>query len=257
MKSPEIVRQAFALRAAGMTQRQIADELDLGQSTVSRWLQRGEFGTVSKHRMDHAGGHCPTECPRKERLDTAAYAYLLGQYLGDGWITEGRRRVFRLYLFCCAAYPNILEECAAAMRAVVPGGAVTRQRRPGIIALSVYSKHWPCLFPQHGAGMKHTRQIELEPWQSQIALVDHPEQFVRGLIHSDGCRCMNRVKGQSGRRYVYPRYLFSNASSDIRWLFCDACDALGIEWRRMNARNISIARRESVALLDEIVGPKS
>jgi hypothetical protein len=68
---------------------------------------------------------------------------------------------------------------------------------------------------------------------------------------------MNRVRGQSGRRYVYPRYIFTNASADIRWLFCDACDALGIKWRRMNARNISIARRESVALLDQFVGPKS
>lgn len=257
MKSPDVVRQAFALRAAGTTRREIAAELGIAMSTLSRWLQAGEDTTISRYRSEHAGGACPEACPRKEELDTEAYAYLLGQYLGDGWITEGRRGVFRLYVFCCAAYPNILEECASAMRVVVPSGAVTRQRRPGIIALSVYSKHWPCLFPQHGAGLKHTRPIELEPWQSQIALVDHPAQFVRGLIHSDGCRCMNRVSGQSGRRYVYPRYLFSNASDDIRWLFCDACDVLGIEWRRMNARNISIARRESVALLDQFVGPKS
>lgn len=68
---------------------------------------------------------------------------------------------------------------------------------------------------------------------------------------------MNRVRGQSGLRYVYPRYIFTNASDDIRWLFCDACDALGIDWRRMNARNISIARRASVELLDQFVGPKS
>jgi hypothetical protein len=56
--------------------------------------------------------------------------------------------------------------------------------------------------------------------------------------------------------YTYPRYNFSNASADIRKLFCDACDLLGIEWRVMNARNISVARRASVARLDEFVGPK-
>jgi hypothetical protein len=59
-----------------------------------------------------------------------------------------------------------------------------------------------------------------------------------------------------GGVYAYPRYNFSNASADIRQIFCDACDLLGIEWRVMNARNISVARRRSVALLDSFVGPK-
>jgi hypothetical protein len=256
VKSPDIVRQAFAMRAAGMLRREITAELGIGASTLSRWLRAGEDATVSPYRLDHTGGLCPQSCPRKVGLDPAAYAYLLGQYLGDGWIGEGKRGVFRCYIYCCAAYPNIIEECAMAMRTVVPG-SVVRQNVTGAVALSVYSKHWPCVFPQHGPGHKHTRQIELEPWQYQIALADHPQKFIRGLIQSDGCRCMNRVRGQSGRRYVYPRYLFTNASADIRWLFRDACDSLGIEWRRMNARTISIARRESVALLDQFVGPKS
>jgi len=76
------------------------------------------------------------------------------------------------------------------------------------------------------------------------------------LIHSDGCRSLNRVRGRD-RWYEYPRYTFCNASDDIRGIFCDACDQLGIPWRRMNARNISVARREGVARLDEFVGPKS
>jgi hypothetical protein len=32
---------------------------------------------------------------------------------------------------------------------------------------------------------------------------------------------------------------------------------LGIEWRAMNRWNISVARRASVAQLDEFVGPKA
>jgi hypothetical protein len=75
------------------------------------------------------------------------------------------------------------------------------------------------------------------------------------LIHSDGCRFLNRVTA-GGRIYAYPRYNFTNASGDIRALFTDTCDLLGIEWRRMNARNISIARRASVSRLDGFVGPK-
>lgn len=67
-------------------------------------------------------------------------------------------------------------------------------------------KCWPCLFPQHGAGPKHLRTIELRPWQQQIA--DRwPEDLLRGLIHSDGCRFIN-----TGRKWICPRYSFSNAS---------------------------------------------
>lgn len=256
MKSPEVVRQAFALRETGMTRRAIAAELGIGITTLDRWLRRGEDAAISPYRLDHTGGLCPDECPRKVGLDASTYAYLLGQYLGDGWIGESRRGVFRLFIFCCAAYPAILEECAAAMRVVVPGGAVTRQNRPGIVALSVYSKHWPCLFPQHGPGMKHQRPIVLEDWQRGIALEAHPDQFVRGLIHSDGWRGINNVRGANGQPYAYSRYQFSNRSTEIRQLFIDGCEALGVESRQMNRWNISVNTRASVALLDTYVGPK-
>jgi hypothetical protein len=59
-----------------------------------------------------------------------------------------------------------------------------------------------------------------------------------------------------GKWYAYPRYQFSNRSDDIRKLFCDACDLLGVEWRQWTRWHISVARRDSVALLDEHVGWK-
>jgi hypothetical protein len=94
----------------------------------------------------------------------------------------------------------------------------------------------------------------LTPWQ-QTLVEQHAELFLRGLIHSDGCRFTNPIR-HGDKLYTYPRYNFTNASADIRKLFCDTCDLLGIEWRVMNARNISVARRTSVARLDEFVGPK-
>jgi hypothetical protein len=97
----------------------------------------------------------------------------------------------------------------------------------------------------------HQRPIVLQPWQEQIALVEHPELFVRGLIHSDGWR------GANGSPYAYPRYQFSNRSADVRQLFVRACDAIGVQTRQMNAWTISVARRTSVALFDWLVGPKS
>jgi hypothetical protein len=42
----------------------------------------------------------------------------------------------------------------------------------------------------------------------------HSKAFLRGLIHSDGCRVLNRVNGKD-----YPRYFFSQVSDDIRRLF--------------------------------------
>jgi hypothetical protein len=108
--------------------------------------------------------------------------------------------------------------------------------------------------PAPWAWEKHERPIALTSWQRTL-VSRNPEGFLRGLIHSDGCRFINPIRhGQ--KVYRYPRYNFSNASADIRKLFSDACDLLGIEWRVMNARNISVARRASVARLDEFVGPK-
>ena len=121
------------------------------------------------------------------------------------------------------------------------------------------SRKWPEIFPQHGPGRKHERPIVLEPWQRGI--VDaFPREFLRGLIHSDGCRTINRFRTRlpSGRvaEYEYPRYFFSNLSADIRGLFCEYCERLGIRWTQSNHRNISVSHRGSVALLDEFVGPK-
>jgi len=106
--------------------------------------------------------------------------------------------------------------------------------------------------------MKHKRRISLEPWQQEI--VDrHPEPFLRGLFHSDGCRIVNwtrqRVAGEL-KRYEYPRYFFDNKSHEILGLCAASLDQLGIAYRRPRERTISVARRDAVAALDAFVGPK-
>jgi len=57
-------------------------------------------------------------------------------------------------------------------------------------------------------------------------------------------------------RRCVPRYLFSNLSADIRGLYCESCEQLGIRWTRSNHRNISVAHRHSVAVLDSFIGEK-
>jgi hypothetical protein len=140
------------------------------------------------------------------------------------------------------------------MRVVMPQNKINIQYRvsgQNMAEVGASSKSWPCLFPQHGPGRKHQRSIALAPWQEKIVEL-HPKALLRGLIHSDGCRVLNR---SNGKHYV--RYFFVQASDDIRGIFCDTCDRLGIRWRRPKPRTISIARAESVALLDSFVGPKT
>jgi hypothetical protein len=55
----------------------------------------------------------------------------------------------------------------------------------------------------------------------------------------------------------YPRYHFSNRSDDILAIFAEACRRLGVACRANNRWELSVARRDSVAKLDEFVGPKS
>ena len=108
---------------------------------------------------------------------------------------------------------------------------------------------------KNGPGRKHTRKIELTDWQQQIVDVA-PKAFLRGLIYTEGWRGLNRVH-VNGKDYAYPRYQFSNRSDDIRRLFTDACDKLGVEWRQWTRYHVSVAKRDSVALLDSFIGPKT
>jgi PAS domain-containing protein len=157
--------------------------------------------------------------------------------------------VYRLRISCASAYPDLIRRCEQAITEVLPV-KVNKTGRQGCFEVYSFSKHWICLFPQHGPGRKHERKIELTSWQQDLIEVD-PRPLLRGLLHSDGCRVLNRVKGTP-----YPRYHFINRSPNIRAIFGKACDALGIEWRPHNRFSLSVARRDSVALLDAFVGPK-
>jgi hypothetical protein len=116
---------------------------------------------------------------------------------------------------------------------------------------------WP-RFHSTDPGGKHERPIRLVGWQRELTRA-HPKSLLAGLIHSDGSRVVNRFKTKlpSGRiaSYEYVRYFFTNYSADIRRIFCEHCEQLGIRWTQSSFKNISIANRPSVAILDGFVGP--
>jgi hypothetical protein len=201
-----------------------------------------EHAFVAKPRTTTAGWFPP---------DPETYAYVLGLYLGDGCLGYSQR-----------GNPHLnIAECVTSLERLVEGLVVHewRDRKAARVTVSATYVYWTDLLPQHGPGRKHERPIVLREWQ-RILLHRAPQQFLRGLIHSDGCRTTNTFQTRlpSGRvaTYSYPRYFFSNESSDIRGIFCDYCEQLGLRWTQSNRRNISIAHRDSVAKLDEFVGPK-
>ncbi len=249
VRSQAEVREVLDLLEAGLNPCEVARRTGIPRSTVRHWRdgdRRAGAGLPACETCGH-----PVHRP--EALPAEHYAYLLGLYLGDGHISAFPRGVFRLTIYLDRKYEGIVASCESAMEAVI-GRRPNRARKPGCYGVNCYSRRWPCLLPQHGAGPKHLRPIVLEPWQQRI-VDDHPEALLRGLIHSDGCRGMNTVVVR-GKRYAYPRYTFTNTSADIRRIFTDACDAIGVAWRQMNATNVSVARRASVARLDEFIGPK-
>jgi hypothetical protein len=218
--------------------------------TISDW-RRGK--SRIRNRSDCVG--CGTTHDFS-RLPSAPYAYLFGLYLGDGCISPAPRKVYCMRIALDSAYPRIIGECCEALESIFPSKIAHAGKRHdcNCVEVSMWSKHWPCFFPQHGPGRKHLRAIQLANWQREIIDANH-KPFIRGLIQSDGTRIVaTERKGSYVRRA--PRYAFSNRSEDIKRLFCESCDAIGVRWTRPSDQQIAIYRKASVALLDEFVGPK-
>jgi hypothetical protein len=251
------IASVLKLHEAGLNNCEISRRTGVSRPTIREWV-RGRL----PHSFAHANSkgiceRCGGDGHRFDRL-SADYVYLLGLYLGDGSIATHRRGVHRLRIALDVRYPEIVRECEAAMQAVMPRNRVSCQLRScNCYEVNAYSKSWPCLFPQHGPGVKHTRPIFLSDWQRELAET-WPDQLLKGLIQSDGCRFVNT--GRNGWRQ--PRYAFSNVSTDITSIFCSACDCMGLRWTAAFPKSetaavaIYVSRKADVARPDELVGPK-
>ena len=239
MRSAEQFEAVRSLIAVGLNDCAIARRTGVPRRTVSDWRRKSPVRV--RGRVDHGFSGLPPP----------AYCYLLGLYLGDGCISR-QPRAWRLRITLDDKYPVIIDRCREAIEILMPRQrAGTFRRSDRCVEVYLDSKHWPCLFPQHGAGKKHLRPIRLEPWQ-EVLVKAATEEFIRGLIDSDGCRVVANDRGVKSIRYH-----FSNRSDDIRDLFCAALDDLGIPWTRPSRYQVAIYRKAAVARLDEFVGPKA
>jgi LAGLIDADG-like domain len=247
VRSAEEFDAVQRLIAAGMNDCAIARRTGIPRRTVCDWRY---CGLKVRARVPAGSAACGIEHDFLALLPEA-YCYLLGLYLGDGCISQSRR-VWHLRITLDKKYPDIIDRCCAVIDALFPRQrASIRPRSYGCVDVSHHSKHWPCFFPQHGAGKKHQRPIRLESWQ-ELLVKQATEEFVRGLIDSDGCRVVANDRGVHSVRYH-----FSNRSEDILGLFSASLDALGIPWTRPGEYQVAVYRKAAVARLDEFVGPKS
>lgn len=245
----------------GYNKKQIARITGIPRGTVVDCIK--QFGSLQglEENKDRASKSTPDlvldRIQNPENVDVQkAYAYVLGIYLGDGYIVRNKR-VYFLRIFLDDRYPNVIECCARNVQTLLPENKVNimHSTQGNFVEVICTYKFWPEMLPQHGKGKKHDREIKLVDWQQQI-VETYTLEFFRGLYHSDGSRFSNVVKGTD-----YPRYQFTNFSPDIRRMFCEACDRLGIHWtekmRYGKTTDIFISKRKDVAYLDSVIGPKT
>ncbi|MCB9450321.1 MAG: hypothetical protein H6672_02715 [Anaerolineaceae bacterium] len=258
MRSYEEYRAILVLWEEGENKKAISRILDIPRRTVVDCIKRYDSVQGLEDSIERASRSTPDEALARignaENTETQkAYAYLLGLYLGDGSISLSKgHRVYKLRVTLDKRYPNIINACGQTIQVILPNNHPGSAQKPGCIDVVSYYKFWPDIFPQHGKGRKHEREIALEAWQLKI--VDtYPLELFRGLYHSDGSRDSNIVNGKS-----YPRYAFRNMSQNILRLFCYACNLLELHWTiASNGTSVNISKRPDVAFLDTHIGPKS
>lgn len=110
------------LFAGGLNNCQIAGIAGIPRTTVRDWVRGSQRLRQPRPRAE------PTlDLGAKPE---SAYSYLLGFYLGDGCLSRCRRDVYRLRIKTDSRYPNLIAECAAAMKAVMPDNKVSVQQMP-------------------------------------------------------------------------------------------------------------------------------
>src|SRR5262245_25343778 len=108
MHGREFRDEARRLSASGLSVAQISRQLNLPYRTVWDWCRAGP--RVSKRIT---GADLCFRCHEEKPSDPASYSYLLGLYLGDGYlVTSGRVPVLRI--FCSDQYPQLLAACSQA-----------------------------------------------------------------------------------------------------------------------------------------------
>ena len=100
---PERVTAVLALVDAGESYSEIARVSGVSRATIRDWAAGRTPSRPSLSACSVCGGLI--DC-----IPPGPYAYLLGLYLGDGYVAKHRRGVYKLRITCCNAYPGLMSD---------------------------------------------------------------------------------------------------------------------------------------------------
>jgi intein-encoded DNA endonuclease-like protein len=237
--SVKFKRKIIELKESGSSYRQISNEYGISTSTLQSWITNKDE-IIDEYDFDHK---------MFLQLNSKSYSYVLGMYLGDGYINKYKtHKSPRLRITCDIKYQNIIDYLVDKLKDLFPNNSIqTVIRKDNCIDVGVYSDKLFLYFPQYGVGKKHKRNIKLEPWQTEC--IDYVE-LIKGLIHSDGCCYSEKINNN-----LYYRYSFANYSDDILDIFKECCDHIGLEYDHHNM--IRIEKKSSVEKLKTLIGDKT
>jgi hypothetical protein len=127
------VDMVLRLSAIGILDRENARICDVSIASIRNWRSGRRHAVTERQRQ------CP-RCNGRD-MDESAYAYLLGLYLGDGYISRGRRDVFALEIACCDDWPGLMAAARRAMSDVMPASSVFYVHQQGCTMVKSTSKH--------------------------------------------------------------------------------------------------------------------
>lgn len=201
-----------------------------------------------------------------------AYNYILGLYLGDGCISK-HAKTFCLRIALDEKYPKIISKTIEQLILLFPLNKVnTKSNGLNCREVYVYNSFLSTIFPQHGIGKKHDRDVSLKDWQKDN--IEY-EELALGLFHSDGCKFLTKIKNKLKEYTYYDNYGFKNCSLDIIEIYKRCLDNLSVKYRvvtcskskphfinerqiitKTQAYDVVVSKRAEVEKLKKVLGKK-
>jgi hypothetical protein len=244
MRTKKEYLKAQQLKNQGLNNSEISKILNIPRPTISGW-----FNTKLKLRKKDVYTLNPKNFIIENNLQNT-YSYILGLYLGDGYINKIKNS-YRLRIFNTVEYKLLNKFIINQLGLLFPNNKIGYTDFKTYLSICVYSnKSIPFLFPQHGKGRKHKRKIYLHNWQKEII---SDKYLLMGLFHSDGCFYYRKVNS-----IIYPAYCFINESNDIHKIFQNCCDKLNVKYTyALKPKRTNIYKKNDVECLLTLIGTKS
>lgn len=245
MRTEKEYSKAIRFKDAGLNNCQISKALNIPRTTINGWIKfKPNFEKTDNCTFN------PENYIVENNLQNT-YSYILGQYLGDGYINKMKnKKTYRLRIFNTVEYKSLNKFIINQLQILFPKNKIGYTDFKTYLSIHVYSnKLIPFLFPQDGKGKKHKRKIYLHDWQKNII---SDKYLLMGLFHSDGCYYYRKNKNK-----IYSAYDFRNESDDIHKIFQNCCNNLNINYTfALNPKRTHIYKKNDVNKLLDLVGTK-